>query len=188
MLGASSSETKQMLKNLICVAPNLGNKIAKLLDKRILCGITFRASWEQSPAKTSSVSLLSETDRFGISKVNLTWSKNALDRKTIKQSINVFNEWFLKDNIGRIKLDDWLVNDLDYPENDELGGQHHMGGTRMSDNRKFGVVDKNCKVFGSKNFYVAGSSVYVTGGYQNPTLGIVQFSLRLSDHLKSMLT
>jgi len=66
MLGASSSETKQMLKNLICVAPNLGNKIAKLLDKRILCGIKFRASWEQSPAKTSSVSLLSETDRFGI--------------------------------------------------------------------------------------------------------------------------
>jgi hypothetical protein len=187
MLGASSSETKQMIKDLICVAPKLGNKIAKLLDKRILCGITFRASWEQSPAKTSSVSLLNETDRFGIAKANLTWSKNALDRKTIKQSINVFNEWFLNDNIGRIKLDDWLVNDLDYPENDELGGQHHMGGTRMSDNRKFGVVDKNCKVFGSNNLYVAGSSIYVTGGYQNPTLGIVQFSLRLSDHLRSML-
>ena len=187
MRGASSSETKQMLKNLICVAPNLGNKISKLLNKNIVCGITFRAAWEQSPAKTSSVSLLSETDRFGISKANLTWSKNALDRKTIKQSINVFNEWFLKDNIGRIKLDDWLINDLDYPENDELGGQHHMGGTRMSDNRRFGVVDKNCRVFGSNNLYVAGSSIYVTGGYQNPTLGIVQFSLRLSEHLKSML-
>ena len=187
MRGASSSETKQMLKNLICVAPNLGNKISKLLNKNIVCGITLRAAWEQSPAKTSSVSLLSETDRFGISKANLTWSKNALDRKTIKQSINVLNEWFLKDNIGRIKLDDWLINDLDYPENDELGGQHHMGGTRMSDNRRFGVVDKNCRVFGSNNLYVAGSSIYVTGGYQNPTLGIVQFSLRLSEHLKSML-
>jgi choline dehydrogenase-like flavoprotein len=187
MHGASSSETKQMLKNLICVAPNLGKKIAELLDKRLLCGILFRASWEQSPAKTSTVTLLSEVDRFGISKANLTWSKNALDRKTIKQSINIFNEWFLRDDIGRIKLDDWLLNDLDYPENDELGGQHHMGGTRMSDNRKFGVVDRNCKVFGSKNFYVAGSSIYVTGGYQNPTLGIVQFSLRLSDHLKSIL-
>ncbi len=187
MHGASSSETKQMLKNLICVAPNFGKKIAKLLNKRIICGIKFRGSWEQSPAKTSYVSLLNESDRFGISKVNLTWSKNALDRKTIKKSIKVFNEWFLKDNIGRIKLDEWLINDLDYPKNDELGGQHHMGGTRMSNNRKYGVIDKNCKVFGSKNLYIAGSSIYVTGGYQNPTLGIVQFSLRLSDHLKSML-
>ena len=188
MQGVSASETKQMLKNLICVAPNLGKKMANLVDKNFVCGIKFRAAWEQSPSNSSSVRLTSKTDRFGISKVNLTWSKNNLDRKTINESINVFNEWFLENNIGRIKLDDWLVNNLDYPKDDELGGQHHMGGTRMSKTPKYGVVDKNCKIFGSNNCYIAGSSIYVTGGHNNPTLPIIQFSLRLSDHLKSLLT
>ena len=188
MQGASSSETKQMIKNLICVAPTFGQKIAKLVDKNFVCGIKFRAAWEQSPADMSSVSLTNKTDRFGISQANLTWIKNTLDRKTIKESIKVFNEWFLNDDIGRIQLDNWLVNDLNYPENDELGGQHHMGGTRMSDNSKYGVVDKNCKVFGSKNLYIAGSSIFVTGGHNNPTLPIVQFSLRLSEHIKFLST
>ena len=55
----------------------------------------------------------------------------------------------------------------------------------MSINSKFGVVDQNCKVFGSKNIFVAGSSIFTTGGYNNPTLPIVQFSLRLADHLIS---
>ena len=167
---------------------NLWAKIAKLVDKNFVCGIKFRAAWEQSPADMSSVSLTNKTDRFGISQANLTWIKNTLDRKTIKESIKVFNEWFLNDDIGRIQLDNWLVNDLNYPENDELGGQHHMGGTRMSDNSKYGVVDKNCKVFGSKNLYIAGSSIFVTGGHNNPTLPIVQFSLRLSEHIKSLST
>lgn len=58
-----------------------------------------------------------------------------------------------------------------------------MGGTRMSDDPNYGVVDKNCKVFGIKNLYMAGSSVFPTGGYSNPTLTIVQLSLRLAEYL-----
>ena len=46
-----------------------------------------------------------------------------------------------------------------------------------------GVVDKDCKVFSVPNLYIAGSSVYATGGYANPTLMIVQLSARLADHL-----
>ena len=62
-----------------------------------------------------------------------------------------------------------------------------MGGTRMALNKNFGVVDKDCKIFGSNNIYIAGSSIFVTGGHNNPTLPIVQFSLRLAEHLKSSL-
>jgi choline dehydrogenase-like flavoprotein len=50
---------------------------------------------------------------------------------------------------------------------------------------RFGVVDKNCRVYGLANLYIAGSSVFPTGGYANPTLTIVALALRLADHLTS---
>ena len=50
---------------------------------------------------------------------------------------------------GRIKLDEWMLMENDYPIDDELGGHHHMGGTRMHKSNTLGVVDANCKVFGS---------------------------------------
>ena len=54
----------------------------------------------------------------------------------------------------------------------------------MHNDKKFGVVDSNCKVHGSKNLYIAGSSVFTTGGHNNPTFPIVMFSLRLANHLE----
>ena len=53
----------------------------------------------------------------------------------------------------------------------------------MSSNSSTGIVDKDCKVHGQSNLYILGSSIFPTGGYTNPTLPIIQFSLRLADHL-----
>ncbi|HEX5451187.1 MAG TPA: GMC family oxidoreductase, partial [Candidatus Limnocylindrales bacterium] len=75
---------------------------------------------------------------------------------------------------------------------DPLGGSgepvfspcHHMGTTRMADDPADGVVDRDLKVHGTDNLYVAGSSVFPTGiGYSNPTLTILALALRLADHL-----
>ena len=48
-----------------------------------------------------------------------------------------------------------------------------------------GVTDGNAKVHHVRNLYIAGSSLFPTCGYANPTLTIVATSLRLADHLKS---
>jgi choline dehydrogenase-like flavoprotein len=53
----------------------------------------------------------------------------------------------------------------------------------MSDDPKTGVVDRNCRVHGLANLYIGGSSVFASGGFQNPTYTIVQLALRLGDHL-----
>jgi len=68
-----------------------------------------------------------------------------------------------------------------------MGGKHHMGTTRMHDDPRQGVVDSDCRVQGVSNLYVAGSSVFPTGGYANPTLTIVALALRLAEHLKRRL-
>lgn len=46
-----------------------------------------------------------------------------------------------------------------------------------------GVVDRDGRVHGYANLYVAGSSVFPTGSWSNPTLTILALAHRLGDHL-----
>jgi choline dehydrogenase-like flavoprotein len=62
-----------------------------------------------------------------------------------------------------------------------------MGTTRMSASSSTGIVDRNCRMHTVGNAFIAGSSVYPTAGYANPTLTIVALALRLADHLKAVL-
>jgi len=54
---------------------------------------------------------------------------------------------------------------------------------RMGTSAATSVVDRDCRVHGYGNLWVAGSSVFPTGGYANPTLTIVALGLRLADAL-----
>lgn len=67
------------------------------------------------------------------------------------------------------------------------GGAHHMGTTRMHQNPRLGVVDANCQMHGLPNLFVAGSSVFPSCGYANPTLTIVALAIRIADRLKQMM-
>ena len=63
-----------------------------------------------------------------------------------------------------------------------------MGTTRMSADPRHGVVDANCRVHSVDNLFIAGSSVFSTGGWANPTFTLVGLALRLADHLRLVLT
>ena len=65
-----------------------------------------------------------------------------------------------------------------------VNGEHHIGTTRMSADPAHGVVDSDCRVHGLSNFYIAGSSVFPTSGFTNPTLTIVALACRLARHLR----
>jgi choline dehydrogenase-like flavoprotein len=56
----------------------------------------------------------------------------------------------------------------------------------MAESTDRGVVDKNCRMFGSENLFIAGSSVFPGGGHANPTFTIAQLALRLADHLAAL--
>ena len=85
------------------------------------------------------------------------------------------------ESLGRVRL---LKDFSERMWGSQLGfGNHHMGTTRMSSSDKNGVVDSNLKLFGTKNLYILGSSVFPTGGHVPPTLTIVALSVRLAEHL-----
>ena len=74
------------------------------------------------------------------------------------------------------------------PENAYGPNNHMMGTTIMGETESDSVVDKDCKVFGHDNLYVASSSVQSFTGVVNPTLTIAAFAIRIADTLKARLS
>jgi len=65
---------------------------------------------------------------------------------------------------------------------------HIMGTCRMGNDPHDSVVDKNCRSHENKNLFIAGSSVFPTGGTANPTLTLAALSLRIADAILKDLT
>ena len=114
----------------------------------------------------------------------MDWRLREIDKHTVRRGHRVLAEDFGRSGMARFKLT--LTDDPEFSERTS-GGRHHMGTTRMAAGHAEGVVDPDCRVFGIGNLYIAGSSVFPTGGHANPTLTIVQLTLRLCDHLDRML-
>lgn len=139
---------------------------------------------EQAPNPASHIFLTDDRDRFGKRKAGLDWQLLPLDAKTMRASTVEVARMLIRTGLGRMHIlpevwDGQTEIEYDY-------SQHHMGGARMSNTFETGVVDRNCKVHGSENLYVAGSGVFATSGHANPTYSIIQLALRLADHLKNL--
>ena len=127
----SDQASQSMIKEILCIAPKLGSKIASMANKGLVCGARLFAAWEQEPRFSNSISLSNKFNDFEIPRINLNWKKSEFDKFTIKESVKLFNNWLLEKDLGRLHLLSWLLKDGKYPENDELAGYHHMGGTRI---------------------------------------------------------
>ena len=171
---------KNNIKDLLCVAPNLSNKIVKLFKKNLLCGITISSSWEQEATFNNKISLSSIKDSIGIPKTKIEYNVSKKTLKTAQEMVNQIGQYFIDNELGRIGGENEIYDLKNFISD---AGYHHIGGTRMGGNKKNSVVDKNLKVHDTKNLFVCGSSIFTTGGHANPTLSIVQLSLRLANHL-----
>jgi choline dehydrogenase-like flavoprotein len=140
--------------------------------------------WEQSPNPDSRITLGSERDALGVPKVRLDWRLTELDRRTVREALKALAVALGAAGLGRLYARP-MVEEAFWPN--IFFGFHHLGTTRMHRHPGRGVVDADCRIHGLENAYVAGSSVFPTGGYANPTLTIVALSLRLADHLKARL-
>lgn len=139
---------------------------------------------EQAPLPDSRVTLSHQRDALGLQRTSLSWQPSSIDHHHLSRNLaavaRAFGAW------GKADVRILFSREGVWQEAETGWGCHHMGTTRMSVNPKHGVVDADCKVHGLANLYVAGSSVFTTGGAVNPTLTVVALALRLSDHLKSL--
>ena len=141
---------------------------------------------EQPPYRDNRVSLGTDRDRLGIKKLLIDWEFKQHDIERFWKALELVAFEVGQLSIGRLRL---LKEREARVFGDQLSfGHHHTGTTRMSNSPKMGVVDANQKVFGTKNFFIAGSSVFPTGGHVPPTFTIVATAIRLARHLEETAT
>jgi choline dehydrogenase-like flavoprotein len=117
----------------------------------------------------------------------------ALDKRSAAVVVDAVDREFRRLGIGTVQPEPWLNDGApQWPtdltaSNHPFGGYHHMGTTRMGDDPSRSVVDRDCRVHGYDNLSIAGSSVFPTSGWANPTLTLMALAHRLGKHLRTRL-
>jgi choline dehydrogenase-like flavoprotein len=143
----------------------------------------FQIVAEPLPDPSSRIVLSDQCDRLGLKRVKVDWRIDTPVKRTIDRTLAIVAEDLIRAGVADVDLDP-PIEGGEWPSTFEKEGTwHHMGTTRMHDSPKLGVVDRNCRVHGTSNLYLAGSSVFPTGGGNFPTITICALALRLSDHI-----
>lgn len=141
---------------------------------------------ESSPRADSRVTLSERRDRLGLPLARVDWRVNPGDYWSMLRSLQLMARELGSRSRGRVQPTIDIAQDRLDPMTG--GWSHHMGTTRMHADAKQGVVDANCRVHSVSNLFIAGSSVFPTGGSEGTTtLTLLALALRLSDLLKREL-
>ena len=148
-------------------------------------GIQLRLCCEQYPMRESAVRLGEKRDALGMPVVEMDWRIDGSEIETMAAFTELVAGYLEQHRLARIAIDPLLaardpafVRKLD-------DGYHHMGTARMAACKADGVVDRDLKLFDTRNLYVAGAAVYPTTGSANPTFAAIALGLRLSDAITS---
>lgn len=138
---------------------------------------------EQSPNPNNRVTVTEEKDALGCRKTKLHYTCAEEDIASVKRAQKIIGEALVETGLGSYQPPEESADMM----KTSTGLHHMLGTTRMSDDPKDGVVDRDCRVHGMRNLFVAGSAVFSTGSYANPTLTNLAISIRTSDKVMSLL-
>ncbi|HEY3785398.1 MAG TPA: GMC family oxidoreductase [Steroidobacteraceae bacterium] len=157
-----------------------GSRLAQHDRDRFGRWIGVEAETEMQPNPDSRVTLdAGQTDLFGDPVPNIRFAFSAPDHRTRQQAGEILANLLHEVGASEVSQD---------PLGATSWGAHHMGTCRMSRDPDQGVVDSDCRVHGTSNLYVAGSSVFPTSGALQPSLTIAALTLRLAEHLQQVLS
>jgi choline dehydrogenase-like flavoprotein len=182
MLGRAPVEVTTDLRLVSTDPAEVPRHIARRLGRRGSPGPegnVLRLQIEQTPHPENRLSLASAAGPSGERMAELALRLRNDELKAHMESLRIAAE-AIGLNAGRIVKQARLMFDAG-----RVGFfWHHMGTTRMHADPAQGVVDTECRVHGLTNLFIAGSSVFPTGGIGAPTLTIVALSIRLADRVR----
>jgi choline dehydrogenase-like flavoprotein len=132
---------KQAVREQVCKSTALTDLSRKIADFDCAGDGVISSLIEQTPNLNSRIVLGPEEDVFGMRRIKLDWQVNTADYKTIRTlGLEVAKE-MARNGSARVQLKEFILDDT--KEITEFGAHaHQMGTTRMSEDPKFGVVDK----------------------------------------------
>ncbi len=161
-----------------------------MVENRIFVPSTSKISLgiqsEQAPQRASRLTIdTAVTDKFGLPKVILDWKAGSEELASIREFALRLDRALRAAGLAHLKIADDLTN----LEPRFLGALHDIyhqtGGARMGESDHDGVVDRNLRVFGTTNLYVAGAATFRTTSSANITFVALAFVTRLVDQLIS---
>ena len=167
----------------------LGYGFTRVFQPRSLIrSIKFQAIVEPEPNPDSRIMLsTTQRDRLGMPRVRADWRLGEQVKRTFDRTFAILADEIRGSGIAAVTLDPPIEGNPWPSTLEKEGTWHHMGTTRMHDSPTQGVVDRQCKVHGMTNLYIAGSSVFPTAGANYPTITIAALTLRLSAHIIQQL-
>lgn len=145
-------------------------------ERRLL--VTLRA--EQLPLTTSRLSLRDAIGPLGLPAVRLDWTISPDDLASYDLSVRSLAAWLRLNGIGVLRCTSRAGG---FGPSAVDGGAHHMGTTRFGPEPRHGVVDGELRVHGLSNLHCVGASVFPSGGFENPTVAVVNSALHVADAL-----
>lgn len=146
---------------------------------------------EQAPNPESRVTLTGDRDSTGVPRVKLDWRLSEIDVRSVSVLVETLGRELERLGLGKVEPADWLGSGEWKTDplisSHPIGGYHHMGTTRMGNDPATSVTDADGRVHGIGNLWVAGSSLFPTGGWANPTLTIVALALRSAGEISREL-
>jgi choline dehydrogenase-like flavoprotein len=188
VLRRGPAHTGRRLARILTGLPDVARGLAARSSRAPFRGRLFeiKVRAEQVPNRESRVRLNGHRDRLGMPMMDLDWRTSEQDRASLREHALLLGQALTAAGVGRVFFP---AVPGEVPWIDGVGGGwHQMGTTRMSRDPSTGVVDEHCRVHGVPNLYVAGSSVFPSYGFANPTFTIIALSLRLADHLAGRLS
>jgi choline dehydrogenase-like flavoprotein len=161
-----------------------------VVDKRVFepgkSRISLVVQSEQMPTAGSRILIdPTQTGANGLPKVILDWKLGSRELQSIRDFALRCSRAMESAGLARLQLPEDLMN-LEPRFLETLHDTYHQsGGARMGVSAQDGVVDRNLRVFGTENLYVAGAAVFRTNSNANTTFTALAFVTRLVDHLLS---
>jgi choline dehydrogenase-like flavoprotein len=159
-------------------------------DRRIMAffdrSLDFMAQCEQRPIERSQIQLGSEPHRVpGLFSIDIDWQ---LDGQEIMDRLKKFaldaDRYLQERGLARLVIDERVMSsDVGFLDT-MVDVYHQAGGMCMSASSDRGVVDPDCRVWGTPNVYVAGASVFPSSGHANTTFTALALAARLAATLK----
>lgn len=161
-----------------------------ICNRRIMAfidqGVSFRAHMEQLPLVDSAVGVNSNfLDKYGFPIAELNWKVDwSLQAIYLKKFCHSVSEFLDANNLAKFEYEQEIANLNEfYIKENSRDSFHQCGGAIMSDDIESGVVDKNSKVHGVNNLYIAGSAVFPSSSYANPTFTAMALVLKMCSEM-----